>query len=510
MKKIKYIILVFALGVLASCNALELGPIDQYAINNYWKTEEQASRFVHGLHFRLRAKAYTMLKMGELRDGCFIQESISSTGEGVYDVEITTNNLSAANPGITSWGSFYMDIYQINHAIEKITEECSFLSDKTRNTWLGQLYGMRAFYYFYMLRTWGGVPLCDKPDVLHTSDLEKLNKARATEQETFDFIKADILKSCEYYSSLDFENYKGDNCYWNKAASKCLLAEVLMWGAKVKPIGGTAVLSATPAQDLETAKAALLEVEPRYSQNAKFADAFSPNNKSTNKEIVFAFRFLYGETTNHFNYFAYNTAIFTKYFDKAGNKMDNPLNIASGNQRYEYSQAFYDSFAAGDARRDATLLQYYLKDNEGNLYPAGRCLKKFLGTTQNSKVQFDNDIPVYRYSDIALMLAEIANEQGDKTGVSTYLAKVRNRNFSTAPAFTYTTKEEVEEIILKERSYEFVGEGKYWFDMRRMLSGEKALALVGGNANKLLWPIDATVLSNDPLVEQNIGYYTNQ
>lgn len=498
--------MIMLLGALASCNALDLKPVDQYSLNNYWNTEEQAYRFVHGLHFRFRSRAYTMLKMGEFRSGCFIQESISSTGEGVYDVEITTNNLSAANPGITGWGDFYMDIYQINHAIEKITAECSFLSDKTRNTWLGQLYGMRAYYYFHLLRTWGGVPLRDKPDILHTSDLEKLNKARATEQETFDFVKADALKSCEYYSSLEYENYEGDNCYWNKAASKCLLAEVLLWGAKVKAAGSQSFLSKDPAKDLETAMNALLEVEPLYSMNTKFTETFSPDNKSSNKEIVLAFRFVYGETTNHFNYFTYNTSIFTKYFDKEGNKMDNPLNIASGNQRYEYSQAFYDSFAEGDSRRDATFLQYYLKNNDGNLYPAGRCLRKFLGTVQNKKVQFDNDIPVYRYPDIALMLAEIANENEDKTTVSTYLAKVRNRNFSSAPAFSYTTKEEVEAIILKERSYEFVGEGKLWFDMRRMLSGKQALALVENNEDKLLWPIDAAVLSKDPLVKQNKGY----
>ncbi|MFR7603173.1 MAG: hypothetical protein ACLUYV_05230 [Alistipes shahii] len=30
----------------------------------------------------------------------------------------------------------------------------------------------------------GGVPLCDKPDVLMTSEIAKLNKERATEQET--------------------------------------------------------------------------------------------------------------------------------------------------------------------------------------------------------------------------------------------------------------------------------------------------------------------------------------
>ena len=101
-----------------------------------------------------------------------------------------------------------MDIYQINHAIDKIENECEFLDDVTRKTYLGQLYGLRAFYYFHLLRTWGGVPLCDKPDVLITDDLQVLDKPRATEQATWEFVCKSVEKSCEYYQELGFDNFK--------------------------------------------------------------------------------------------------------------------------------------------------------------------------------------------------------------------------------------------------------------------------------------------------------------
>ena len=196
-----------------------------------------------GLHYRLKEKMETIMVMGELRGGTLSTEAVTSTGEAASNLEAVSNNLSVSNPCLTNWGDFYMDIYQINHAIEKISGECAFLRDETRKTYLGQLYGLRAFYYFHLLRTWGGVPLCDKPDVLQTGDLTTLNKKRASEQETWNFIRKDIDTSCDMYAGLEYGNYNGANCYWNKAASQCLKAEVYLWGAKVKPIGGTGVLS---------------------------------------------------------------------------------------------------------------------------------------------------------------------------------------------------------------------------------------------------------------------------
>ena len=151
--KIKNYILAAVSCVLVSCNALELGPIDDYGLNNYWNTKEQCERFMIGLHLRMRSQMSTTMIMGEHRGGTLNANSITSTGEGASNIEIVGNTLSAANPGLTNWGGFYADLYQMNHAIDKISNECSFLDETTRKTMLGQLYGMRAWYYFHLLRT---------------------------------------------------------------------------------------------------------------------------------------------------------------------------------------------------------------------------------------------------------------------------------------------------------------------------------------------------------------------
>ena len=65
---------------------------------------------------------------------------------------------------------------------------------------------------------------------------------------------------------------------------------------------------------------------------------------------------------------------------------------------------------------------------------------------------------------------------------------------------------ENEVAILREKDKEFVQEGQRWYDVRRMLGGKYALELVGGDELKLVWPIDAGVLSKDNYVKQNKGY----
>ena len=511
MRNLRYIFLLLMSVVLVSCDStLELEPEDFYGINNYWKTPEQCNRFMIGLHFRMRERAEFRMKMGELRGGTLNTSSSTSIGEGANDIAAVSNNLSEANCVLSNWCDFYMDIYQINHAIEKIGGGAAPLDEQTRNTYLGQLYGMRAFYYFYLLRTWGGVPLCDKPDVLHTDGIDVLNKPRSSEQEIWDFICEDLVRSEECYENIGFANYKGKNCYWNKAATYCLKAEVYMWGAKVKTLDTQKFFSTDPMHDLTEAKNALEALEGRYSLNAQFKDAFSPFNKDANKETIFAIRYKLGEKGNYFGNFTYNVAVIGKFLDKDGNKIDNKnaLNIASGAMRYEYSEAFAASFAAEDNRHDATFYNLYLKDASGEVYVSGRALCKFIGEMDNGKNQYSNDVPVYRYADVLLMLAEIHNDLGNIDQAKYYLKQVRQRAFagSTAPAILGVSKEEIEQEILDERKKEFVCEGKVWFDIRRMLGAEQALKLVDNNALKLVWPIDAGVLSKDTLVEQNKGY----
>ena len=89
-----------------------------------------------------------------------------------------------------------------------------------------------------------------------------------------------------------------------------------------------------------------------------------------------------------------------------GNKYGpDPLKLlTAGPLRYEYKVPFIEIYDKEDTRLDATFFQYMF---EGKT--RGACWKKLMGHTDGGTHYYDSDVPVYRYADVLLMLAECEN-----------------------------------------------------------------------------------------------------
>ncbi len=185
----------------------------------------------------------------------------------------------------------------------------------------------------------------------------------------------------------------------------------------------------------------------------------------------------------------------------------NPLNLNGTASNFQYTKALFDEFSKDDIRRSTTFFDVY-KIEGGD---AAILLTKFMGEMDNDTRRFTNDWPIYRYADLQLLLAEIVTMQGGDP--TTYINSIRQRAYGD---LMLTINIRSQEKRLKMPSWknvrkEFVGEGKHWYDIRRMKDGDLAKALqinvTGDLVEKhLLWPIDAAVMSKDPQVEQTPGY----
>ncbi|WP_373155266.1 RagB/SusD family nutrient uptake outer membrane protein [Bacteroides cellulosilyticus] len=516
MKKIKYIFLVLLIGALQSCDYLDLSPVDSYGISNYWSTKDQAERFIRGLHYRVRERQEIFFKMGELRGGAYLGSNSSLFNQTISDVPAVTNNLTVSNYVIGNWGNFYMDIMQINHAIQSVPGT-SALNESEKNYYLGVLHGLRSFYYFHLFRTYGGVPLIETARVMDGSFTPAdLNQPRATEEEVFDFLVKDIKASEDYFANDAFTiNSTDKSSYWSKAATKMLRAEILLWGCQVKPIGGSSVYSRNVSGDLAAAKQALQDVidcgKYGFASKTNFEEVFDVTKKN-NKEMIFVIRYMLNEKESFFSKFMYPTNTNLVGFADANGveyKGDNvnPLKLNGTASNYQYKKEFFDTFSADDIRRSATFFDVYKVDGG----EAAILLNKYKGELDNDMRKFTNDWPVYRYADLQLMMAEIVALEGGDPAV--YINSIRERAYGSA----YTTHkypregEIAEDAILEERTKEFVAEGKRWYDIRRMKGGKLAkelqISVTGDLVEKhLLWPVDATVMSKDPMVEQTPGY----
>lgn len=518
MKKIKYIIMAgfFALVAFSCQKTLELAPIDYFGDGNFWQNESQVSNFMVGIHKQLRDNQFMLLRLGEMRGGTY--SNVDRQNTSLNELPIIEQRIDENSSGISSWAGFYSPILQINLFIQKVTE-ITFLTEAKKNYFLGQAYGLRAFYYFHLLRTYGGVPLRLEPEVLNgNTDPVLLRKARSTEAETLTSIKSDIAKSVGFFGTTLSPAEKSQ---WSPKATFMLKGEVMLWSAKV--YGNSS--------DLSDAKAALNSISGNSLQSS-FANAFAFSQKNNN-EIIFAVRYLVGEAEmTGISQFLYSTFNFDNLHYKdslaSGPLLVDPLVIAASNsqqiiQRYGYTFDLFKSYAVTDKRRDATFYDYYkVTKVPYSINVRNTALVKFLGTINANKRYFADDWPIYREADRLLMLAEIANAEGSDPTI--YIKPIRDRAFAPATdptPFVNSTKDKNELAIFTERMKEFVHEGKTWYDLRRMKYGADPLVFKSANhgygvLNKttqsymILWPVEKAIWTNDPTVNQTPGYPTSK
>lgn len=516
-----YFIITFFISLFSSCdNILDLKPEDYYASGNFWTNEAQVEGYALGLHTDLRGSYQNMMFfLGEARGGTQKTGTSSQNNTLLNSSPIKDNTFTKDNTGISGWYGLYSNIMRINHFIDQLTDGTAFLNDNQKNYYLGQAYGLRAFYYFYLYRTFGGVPIVTDVKVLQGKvDAKNLYIPRSTAKTTLDFIKSDINKSNDYFGSqTTMKSKKGQ---WSTYATKMLKAEIYLWSAKV-----TTGDQSPASEDLRIAEEALLEIENSntFALLDNYANVFEYSNKG-NKEIIFAVRYADSEANNFMNNFSYQMNVFINvFYDKEGNLINYDVLDVKGStfQWHEFKWGLFVSYYEKDTRKRSIFYDYYRSDGT----PAGVVVRKYNGfiNAQGNR-SWSDDFVVYRYADVLLMMAEIKNMKGEL--IDNYINKIRQRAYDKDYDHSkygyvnadFTTNELA---ILHERDKEFVMEGKRWFDIRRMQqtkNGEPLAFSPLANYDDpksvidpdkpylLLWPIDASTLGNDPELTQTPGY----
>ena len=492
------------LFVSACSKKLDLAPVSSISDANFWETPEQVDVFVTGVHARFRTHTAAFQTLGEMRADIFGTDPGSSsafTGEATQGTErLWTNNLDLDNPGVSNYGGFYSNINQINLLISKLNES-TVVSEASKNYYLGIAYGMRAFYYFQLYRSWGSVIIQTEPTT--AIDISTLAKPASGEAEIMGLIKSDIDNSVNSFGA-DY-TFKNTKAFWSKAATLMLKAEVYLW---TNYRGSTA--------DAAIAKAALTDIQtniPGLMLLPSYASVFAASNKG-NAEIIFAIRNKLDEAQLPLaGTFFPQPSLIANFYDSAANRKFNVTtdNWTGGLLRAPVKVETFWRFDDKDSRKWATIQPAYSFVN-GTFQIAGAFVKKFEGEQVAGSRQYTNDFPIYRYADLLLLLAEAKVALGEDP--STEINAVRQRAYGAAfdaSVHAYPNMPldaDAKEALLQERFYEFIFEGKRWYDLRRM--GDtyvfKYTTVLPSEAYKLLWPVDRSTLTNNRALKQTSGY----
>lgn len=196
--KFKYIILTL-LGISAAFTAcddmLDVTPKNIITDEQIFNTESGITAYFATLYANLPIEDFRFGKGGFDQGG--LQFTLANvSGEAMA---CATNDLASFGDG-TWWGAWdYGRVRRVNSFLQTMPQYRQKYTDAQYNAWMGEAHFIRAYYYFAMVKRYGGVPILINPQDWN-GDIEALSIPRNTEKECYDFIAGDLDSAAIYMS----------------------------------------------------------------------------------------------------------------------------------------------------------------------------------------------------------------------------------------------------------------------------------------------------------------------
>lgn len=390
-------------------------------------------------------------------------------GADAYDIDNFKTN---ANNAILRdyYRAKYQGIGRCNLAIQQIGKYNvdETLSQKMKERLLGEAHYLRAFYYFQLVRVFGGVPLIQ--EVLDSSD--KWQQPRATADAVYEAIIAD-LKIAESYLWEKSEYPADDLGRATRGAAIAMLCKAYLY---MKDYDNAYAWGKTFVEEEYN--------KGEYSLCNKYFDNFTVAGEN-GPESVFEIQYAADPTSDYGEGFGFARGTFSTVLTR-------PRLESMGSQKgwgwNHPTHNLYNEFEAGDPRREATIGIPDEKDLENIevTYLGSPFYNKKTAYMEDDAfpaISHDSRSPLnyrlIRASDVLLFYAEAALESGkDLTAAKWALEQVRARaranatDSSALPAFPgyrgYSDNTaSLRDAIRHERRVELGMEGHRWFDIVR-------------------------------------------
>lgn len=202
MKTLKYIILSFACLSMVSCDFLDKEPT-KLTPGVYFNNAGEAASFLTSIYAPIASQNFYGNEYMYMVCG----DDLSHYGGGRNPQSagaISCNNANSSSPQFSNlWQTLYAGIDRANTFLENI-DDTPEISDKLRLQYKSEARFMRAYYYFTLVQGWGDVPF----KTSSTNSVTGLDIPRTDKQKIYDFIATEISESANGLSSASELGYK--------------------------------------------------------------------------------------------------------------------------------------------------------------------------------------------------------------------------------------------------------------------------------------------------------------
>ena len=210
-------------AAIPSCN-LATEPLGVLTTESFFKTSDQAIASTNATYSQLRDWQVHVFSWLGLTDIVSDDATKGSTpGDAGFLGDLDNLNFDPGNLAFSDpWSGYYKGIFRANVAIEGISGSGIDAALKTRL--IGENKFLRAYFYFFLVRGWGGVPLITAP--LKPTEF---GQARATKDQVYAQLELDLTDAIaalpDVYPAADLGRA-------TKGAAQSMLAEVYLFQAK--------------------------------------------------------------------------------------------------------------------------------------------------------------------------------------------------------------------------------------------------------------------------------------
>jgi len=582
-KMIKILLLPAIISLAASCTKfLDRSPYDEISSENVFRSATLAESVVNGAYSNLRYD-YSNGSRDILNWDAFSSVMDPTDAHIFLNYSYLTGTIQPNNSSfLTYWQRLYEGVARANDVINNIAQVPD-MSEAVKKQRIAECKFLRAYHYYRLNCLWRGVPvyLENLPSAAYT-------KPRASEQEVWNTIIND-LNDCINTAELPdkYAANSADYGRVTKGAAYTLRGKVYMWMKKwdlaeldFRKVGdlGYSLYTGNYA-DLfklaqEKSNEMIFSVQMEELSGMGNTFSYTYGNRMTtgagnssffmNTKFVETYEWADGKP------FSWDDVIpgYSSMDPKARSVFflrDN-LNTTeqTAMQTYGADMSKYlptgnearikAAYANRDARLSATVITPYSVYSGGfsgsaiNYSPrwpfrSSAAAPYDLQTNSNSHMlysirkfvtegrEFINinfnpvDVPIFRYADVLLSLAEALNEQGNYQDAIVYVNQVRSRanlaplNQPGNPYVAVNNSDELRPRIRNERKWELACEEQLYYDELRWgtwkddkfstgnglleVWGEPVYTYNWGGAAYLKWPIPSAELERNTNLDQN-------
>lgn len=450
------------------------------AVENFYNTSEEVEAAVNSIYSPIR---------GIIEEQTVILDTHTDWGYGRgsradYNAMQGFNAANINNAG-SRWNAFYLAIRNANLVIKNAPNGSS-ISKTDIDINVAEAKFLRAFAYFQLVRNWGSIPLRTEENMT-TIDL-----AKSPVPDVYDLILSDL--NFAENNLPEIQSLIGKP---TKYSAKTMLADVYL------TLGNYANARDKSNEVIQSNKYSLV---PVASKTDFQWNIFGPTIITTPEEI---FYFKYTRQANYGNWI-----LWVLNHASTGN-----FNFGGAYAHYsDATNPFYISWPDDDIRK-----HLWDKINFG-LGPNTLVSSKYIDPNSVQQGRgAGNDMPIYRYSEVLLIFAESSclASNGPTTEGLEALNKVHRRAYGKDPnipseidfIISDYNQNTFQDLALQEKAYEFIFEGKRWYDLKRTGKAAEVINAAKGITiaeKAYLWPIPISEMNFNkalnPATDQNPGY----